>query len=117
MSLSRRVMNRHALASVIAGEAGRPALITLFCKDEFDNVASQTGMISFGLRLLPRETKEDITMIESMKLETVFLNEGYEIRYMAQEAGVHTHAVYMRTFIRSPAPSEHAEPKIGAPSN
>ena len=72
-----------------SAQAGRPALINLYCLDKFDNLASQSGetTIAFGLKLLPRDSKEDKNTVTSMSFETNFRGEQYELLYAAQEAG------------------------------
>ena len=40
-----------------SAQAGHAALLRLFCVDSFDNLASRDAAITFGLRLLPRESK------------------------------------------------------------
>ena len=86
--------------------AGRPSQLYLFCKDKYDNVANRSSSISFGLVLLPRDSK-DVVMgkegeevklrgldgvlasLDSMSFDVSWSNEqeGYDIKYTAQEAG------------------------------
>lgn len=58
-----------------SAQAGRPALVLLYCKDEFENVANHMEGISFGLKLLPRDSKDDRNTIDSMKFDSVFVDE------------------------------------------
>lgn len=89
-----------------AATAGRPSQLFLYCKDHYDNVANRSASISFGLLLLPRDSKDVImgkegeevkikgvdgmpVPLESMVFDVSWSNEqeGYEIKYTAQEAG------------------------------
>ena len=86
-----------------AATAGRPSQIILYCKDKFENVASRSSSISFGLVLLPRDSK-DVVMGEEVKLkgadgvpaalQSMLFDaswtaeeQGYELLYTASEAG------------------------------
>ena len=79
---------------VVSGEglvsalAGKPALICLFCKDSFDNVATHMEGMSFGLQLLPKDRRDsDKLTVDSMAFESSFIQQEFEIRYAAREAG------------------------------
>lgn len=90
---------------ITSAQAGRPALVALYCKDAFDNPAGRSSAISFGLVLVPRDSKDVLikketsevliktadnplgVRLNSMPFNGGWVGEQFEIRYTAQEAG------------------------------
>ena len=88
-----------------SAQAGRPAIVSLYCKDAYNNLANRSSAISFGLVLLPRDSKDVIvkketnevlmksaeapggTLLDSMPFEGGWVDEQFEIRYKAENAG------------------------------